>query len=66
MDLDGDRALFGESFQHGVAIVRLTDGRDYVLVIIADGFGANAEGRKRVIATSRKKSRAVWETMIAP
>ncbi len=52
--------------QHDAAVVRLPDGREYVLVLLATDFGANEEGRKRVIETTRKMSRAVWETMIAP
>ena len=39
---------------------------EYVLVLLATDFGANEEGRKRVIETTRKMSRAVWEAMIAP
>jgi beta-lactamase class A len=54
------------SVQHDAAVVRLPDGREYVLVILANDFGANEEGRKRVLAASRKMSRAVWEAMIAP
>ena len=54
------------SVQHDAAVVRLPDGREYVLVILADDFGANDDGRKRVIEASRKMSRAVWEEMIAP
>lgn len=54
------------SVQHDAAVVRLPDGREYVLVILADDFGASEEGRKRVIEASRKMSRAVWEEMIAP
>jgi beta-lactamase class A len=52
--------------QHDAAVVRLPDGREYVLVLLATDFGANEEGRKRVIETTRKMSRAVWEAMIAP
>ncbi len=52
--------------QHDAAVVRLPDGREYVLVLLATDFGANEEGRKRVIETTRKMSRAVWDTMIAP
>ena len=54
------------SVQHDAAVVRLPDGREYVLVVLADGFGANEAGRERVIRTSRRISRAVWEAMIAP
>ncbi len=54
------------SVQHDAAIVRLPDGREYVLVLLADDFGANDEGRKRVVETTRKMSRAAWEAMIAP
>ena len=54
------------SVQHDAAVVRLPGGREYVLVLLADDFGANEEGRKRVIEASRKMSRAVWEAMIAP
>ncbi len=54
------------SVQHDAGVVRLPDGREYVLVILADGFGASEEGRARVKAASRKMSRAVWEAMIAP
>jgi beta-lactamase class A len=52
--------------QHDAAVVRLPDGREYVLVLLATDFGANEEGRKKVIETTRKMSRAVWEAMIAP
>jgi beta-lactamase class A len=52
--------------QHDVAFVRLPDGREYVLVLLATDFGANEEGRKRVVEATRKMSRAVWEEMIAP
>jgi beta-lactamase class A len=52
--------------QHDVAFVRLPDGREYVLVLLATDFGANEEGRKRVVETTQRMSRAVWEAMIAP
>ena len=52
--------------QHDAAVVRLPDGREYVLVLLATDFGANEEGRTRVIEATRKMSRAVWEAMIAP
>ncbi|MEO8586319.1 MAG: serine hydrolase, partial [Acidobacteriota bacterium] len=52
--------------QHDAAVVRLPDGRDYVLVIMANDFGANEKGRERVNAAARKMSRAVWEAMVAP
>jgi beta-lactamase class A len=52
--------------QHDAAIVRLPDGREYVLVLLANDFGANEKGRERAIAAARKLSRAVWEAMIAP
>jgi beta-lactamase class A len=54
------------SVQHDAAVVRLPDGREYVLVILANDFGASDEGRKRVVEASRRMSRAVWEAMIAP
>ena len=54
------------SVQHDAAVVRLPDGREYVLVILANDFGANETGRGRVVEASRKISRAVWEAMIAP
>jgi beta-lactamase class A len=52
--------------QHDAALVRLPDGREYVLVLLATDFGANEEGRARVVATTRRMSRAVWEAMVAP
>ncbi|MDL2718513.1 MAG: serine hydrolase, partial [Acidobacteriota bacterium] len=52
--------------QHDAAVVRLPDGREYVLVILANDFGANEEGRERVYAAAKKMSRAVWEAMVAP
>jgi beta-lactamase class A len=52
--------------EHDAAIVRLPDGRQYVLVLLANDFGANDAGRKRVIEAARKLSRAVWDAMIAP
>ncbi|MCM3875153.1 MAG: serine hydrolase [Thermoanaerobaculia bacterium] len=52
--------------QHDAAVVRLPDGREYVLVLLANDFGANDAGRMRVIAAAKKMSRAVWEAMIAP
>ncbi|MGE0455878.1 MAG: serine hydrolase [Vicinamibacteria bacterium] len=54
------------SVQHDAAIVRLPDGREYVLVLLANDFGANEAGRQRVFETTRAMSRAVWEAMIAP
>ncbi|HEY3350430.1 MAG TPA: serine hydrolase [Thermoanaerobaculia bacterium] len=54
------------SVQHDAAVVRLPDGREYVLVLLANDFGANETGRERVNAAARKMSRAVWEAMIAP
>ena len=51
------------SVQHDAAVVRLKDGREYVLVLLANDFGANEEGRKRVIEQTRRMSRAVWEAM---
>ena len=54
------------SVEHDAAVVRLPDGREYVLVILANDFGASDDGRKRVQEASRKISRAVWEAMIAP
>lgn len=52
--------------QHDAAVVRLPDGREYVLVLLANGFGGTEEGRARVYATTRKMSRAVWDAMVAP
>ncbi len=54
------------SVQHDTAVVRLPDGREYVLVLLANDFGANEEGRRKVVAAARRMSRAVWEAMIAP
>ncbi len=54
------------SVQHDAAVVRLPDGREYVLVLLANDFGANEEGRRRVVEAARRMSRAVWEAMIAP
>ncbi|MGA7991250.1 MAG: serine hydrolase [Thermoanaerobaculia bacterium] len=54
------------SVEHDAGIVRLPDGREYVLVLLANDFGANEEGRKRVIAAAKRMSRAVWEAMVAP
>ncbi len=54
------------SVQHDAAIVRLPDGREYVLVLLANDFGATEAGREKVTAAARKMSRAVWEAMIAP
>lgn len=54
------------SVQHDAGIVRLPDGREYVLVLLANDFGKNEEGRTRVYEAAKKMSRAVWEAMIAP
>jgi len=54
------------SVQHDAAVVRLPDGREYVLVLLANNFGASEAGRKRVVEASRKLSRAVWDHMVAP
>jgi beta-lactamase class A len=54
------------SVEHDAAVVRLPDGREYVLVLLADDFGANEEGRKNVLEAARRMSRAVWDAMIAP
>jgi beta-lactamase class A len=51
--------------QHDAGVVRLPDGREYLLVLLADGFKGD-EARKGVLAEARKMSRAVWEAMIAP
>jgi hypothetical protein len=37
------------SVQHDAAVVRLPDGREYVLVLLANDFGANEEGRRKVV-----------------
>lgn len=54
------------SVQHDGGVVRLPDGREYVLVLLANDFGADEAGRQRVIEQTRKMSRAVWDAMIAP
>ena len=54
------------SVQHDAGVVLLPDGRAYVLVLMANDFGANEKGRERVYAAARKMSRAVWEAMVAP
>jgi beta-lactamase class A len=54
------------SVQHDAAVVRLPDGREYVLILLANDFGANEAGRIRVVETSRALSRAVWDHMVAP
>ena len=53
------------SVQHDAAVVRLRDKREYVLVLLANDFGANEEGRKRVIEQTRRMSRAAYEAMSA-
>jgi beta-lactamase class A len=53
------------SVQHDAAVVRLADGREYVLVLLANDFGASEDGRKRVIEQTRRMSRAVFEAMSA-
>ena len=54
------------SVQHDAAVVRLPDGRPYVLVLLANDFGANEEGRRKVTDAARHLPRGVWEAMIAP
>ena len=54
------------SVQHDAGVVLLPDRRAYVLVLMANDFGANEKGRERVYAAARKMSRAVWEAMVAP
>jgi beta-lactamase class A len=54
------------SVQHDAGVVRLPDGREYVLVLLANDFGASEVGRGKVIDAARRMSRAVWEAMIAP
>jgi len=51
------------SVQHDAAVVRLRDGREYVLVLLADGFGANEAGRQRVVEQTRRMSLAVYDAM---
>src|SRR5450759_1237476 len=53
------------SVQHDAAIVRLPDGREYVLVLMASDFGANEEGRERVYVAAKKMSRAAWEATVS-
>jgi beta-lactamase class A len=62
----GHKTGFMSSVQHDAAVVRLSDGREYVLVLLANDFGANEEGRRGVVEAARRMSRAVWEAMIAP
>lgn len=40
--------------QHDAALVRLPDGREYVLVLLATDFGASEEGRR---GSSRRRGR---------
>jgi beta-lactamase class A len=47
--------------RHDAAIVRLADGRRYVLVILARFEGKEADAR--VLETGRRISRAVWDAM---
>jgi beta-lactamase class A len=54
------------SVQHDAAIVRLPDGREYVLVLLANDFGATEAGREKVYAAARKMSRAVWRPWSLP
>lgn len=54
------------SAQHDAAVVRLPDGREYVLVLLATDFGKNEEGRRRVVETTKKMSRAVWDAYVTP
>ena len=49
------------SVQHDAAIVRLPDGREYVLVLLANDFGANEEGRKRVIEAAKDVPRRLGD-----
>ena len=49
--------------RHDAAVVRLADGRRYVLVILADGFPEGPEADQRVIGIGREVSRAVWDAM---
>jgi beta-lactamase class A len=53
------------SVQHDAAVVRLKDGREYVLVLLANDFGANEAGRQRVYEVTRRMSLAVYEAMTA-
>jgi beta-lactamase class A len=53
------------SVQHDAAVVRLKDGRQYVLVLLANDFGANEAGRQRVYEFTRRMSLAVFEAMTA-
>lgn len=53
------------SVQHDAAVVRLLDGREYVLVLLANDFGANEDGRKRVVEQTRRLSRAAYDAMSA-
>lgn len=53
------------SVQHDCAVVRLRDGREYVLVLLANDFGANDEGRQRVVEQTRRMSRAAFDAMSA-
>ena len=49
-----------------VVMARALEPAGLGLVLLATDFGANEEGRARVVAATRKMSRAVWEAMIAP
>ena len=52
------------SVQHDAAVVRLADGREYVLVLLANDFGANEDGRQRVVEQTRRMSRAAFDAML--
>lgn len=54
------------SVQHDAAILRFPDGRDVVLVLLADGFAAGDEALETVYAATRRMARAVWDAVIAP
>lgn len=62
----GHKTGFTSSVQHDAAVVRLPDGREYVLVLLANDFGGSEEGRRKVVDAARKMSRAVWGAMVAP
>ncbi len=53
------------SVQHDAAVVRLKDGREYVLVLLANDFGASESGRQRVYETTQRMSLEVFEAMTA-
>lgn len=61
----GHKSGSTSAVRHDGGFVRLPDGRSYILVVLTQGHGTDAE-RERALELIRRVSRAAWDAMVAP